>query len=391
MFNSIYKAIEFLSQYTEFNALQVDTMLRAVVNNDLFQFLKGNMVIRKFYERIIQTHYENIDKDLTQKVTNIINASDSTDHYSNVSKRHDYFKTYKEKARKIAKQNCISRDEAFKILAKHVKCKDWIYLQEKLESSLEKLFAFYHTNPKQFIFDGFNSLQSEYLSLLKYGVEKDNIRQFILENSYVDNRFSLSNVYLRGLDFDYRKQRMFSNIIENWNWCSGKEINLSHAVFACMEFTWSVFIDSNFEYTQFCLRSEATKRVLYPNHFQAVVFINCNLANSDLSESYARDSLFFNCQFNNADLSGLKGFMAIFSYCNMKGARFHNAGLMASNFDFANLTEAQFVNTNLRGASLRFADLKGTNFYNADLRGADLTGCVNASFEGALLDEIEIT
>ncbi|MBA3537167.1 MAG: DUF4935 domain-containing protein [Tatlockia sp.] len=391
----IYKAIELLSTYTEFNESQMDTILRAALNNTQLYYILGNITIRRFYEKIINTYSEIIDPDLAHKILKVLNEfnpSELFDYYAYSSHKHDYFKSYKVNAKRISKQNHISKDEAFDLLAKHAECKDWVSLQEKIELSLKKLFSSYQVNPRKFISDGFTLARVEYLSLLKYDVEKDKLRLNLLKNAYVSDRFKLSNIYLRGLNFDYRKHKnMPKNIIENWNWCTGIEINLSHAVFAFLEFTWSVFINSNFEFTKFSLRSETTKRVLYHNHFQEVVFIDCNFANADLAESYARDSLFFNCQFNNSDLTGFKGFMSIFSHCMMKGVFFNDAQLSASNFDYADLTDAKFLNANLRGASLRYADLKGANFYNADLRGSDLTGCRNASLKGAILGETELT
>ncbi|MFC3908399.1 PIN domain-containing protein [Legionella dresdenensis] len=389
--HEIYQAVESLSEYTEFNQSQIDKMLQASLNNPQIYHLLGNAIIKRFYKSITNSNYNIIDKDLAQRVLYALNNCELIDYYSNNPSEHDYFKTYTENAKKISKINHISKKEAYNLLAKHAKSKDWLLLQEKIKVSLQRLFYLYRENCDKFITDGFVLLRNECRTLLKHDIGKEKIKKDLLKCAYVNNRFQLSSLYLRGLNFDYRKHKGSLNIIENWNWCAGIEMNFSYSVFVYLHFTWSVFINSDFEFTQFSLRSEATKRVLYSNHFQEVVFIDCNLENADLSESYARDAIFFNCKFNNADLSKLKGFMSMFAYCTMKGVHFNDAQLISSNFDGADLTDAQFINANLRGASLRYANLKGANFYNTDLRGADLTGCKNASLEGALLGQFETT
>lgn len=137
--------------------------------------------------------------------------------------------------------------------------------------------------------------------------------------------------------------------------------------------------------------------------YELCTFINCNFANSDLSNIRFIDCEFHDCnlsavklggtglqdvRFNNCKMLGLHFdecsdflFQVAFDNCMLNHSSFFKKKLVKTRFSQCKLQEVDFTDCNLSSADFDQSDIIGATFTNCTLAKADFRTALNLSID----------
>lgn len=127
--------------------------------------------------------------------------------------------------------------------------------------------------------------------------------------------------------------------------------------------------------------------------YEQCSFINCNFANSDLSEVVFTDCIFISCNLTLVQITKTAFRNIKFTECKMLGISFDNCNEfgLAFSFDNCNLNHASFFKTKIKKTVF-----KGSTLHEVDFTGCDLTGSLfdhcdhtRATFENSILEKVD--
>lgn len=187
---------------------------------------------------------------------------------------------------------------------------------------------------------------------LPYSTFTDELRDVDLSRSVLSYA-QFSQVVIEGVDFSgaHLEEASFirSKIDLSRDW--GTKTKFTNCILDGVDFSYAKFNRTDFSGSSFSQNSEFSDE----QNISGTQFMNCTLANIDLSNVIARE-----CDFTESDLRDVN-----FSGAILAGASFKRANCLGTVFE-----NAQLENSSMSQANLKSADLKDSELDAADFAGS---------------------